>query len=55
MDIDIRLEKFQGTSKKSGSKFDCFKLTIGDYETLIFPRSPMETNYLNRLIDEGEI
>lgn len=55
MDIDIRLEKFQGTSKKSGSKFDCFKLTIGDYETLLFPTSPMERNYLTKLIDNGDI
>ena len=53
--VNIELQKYQGTSKKTNKSFDAFKLVIGDFETLIFPRSPMEKNYLNRLIDEGEI
>lgn len=52
--VDIALEKYQGTSK-SGKKYDCFRLLIGDYETLLFPRSKMEFNYLTKVIDENAI
>lgn len=51
-DVEIKLETFQGTGK-NGNKFECFKLIIGEYETLIFTRSNMEKNYLTRLIEEG--
>lgn len=51
--IECKLENFVGTSK-NGGKFECFKLFIGEYETLLFPRSPMERNYLKRVIEESE-
>lgn len=50
----IKLENFTGTSKE-GKKFDCFKLIIGDYESLLFTRSNMERNYLQNIIDKGGI
>lgn len=55
MSIQCEISKYKGTSKKSGKEFDAFQLKIGDYETLLFPTSRMERNYLIRLIDEGEI
>lgn len=50
--MDIKLEHFQGTSK-SGKPFTCFKLYMGEFSTLLFPRSDMERNYLEKIISEN--
>lgn len=50
--MDIKLENFSGTGK-NGNPFSCFKLHIGEFSTLLFPRSEMERNYLQKVIDEG--
>jgi hypothetical protein len=36
---------YQGTSKKTGKSFECVKLEIGEYSTLIFP-TPFELKYI---------
>lgn len=51
----IKLENFTGHSNKSGKDFECIKLTIGDYSTLLFPKSDMERNYLQNIIDKGGV
>ncbi len=50
----IKLEKYEGTSKKTGRPFEAFKLTLGEYSTLLFPRSEMEKNYLIKVVDGRE-
>lgn len=52
--MDIKLENFTGKAK-NGNSFSCFKLYIGEFSTLLFPRSDMERNYLQKIIDEGEL
>lgn len=48
----VSLLPFDGTSK-NGKPFHCYKLTVGDFETLIFPRGNMESNYLAEVIRSG--
>lgn len=50
--MDIKLENFTGKSK-NGNSFSCFKLYIGEFSALLFPRSDMERNYLQKVVDEG--
>lgn len=50
--MDIKLENFTGKGK-NGNAFNCFKLYIGEFSTLLFPRSDMERNYLQKVVDEG--
>lgn len=52
--MDIKLENFTGKSK-NGNTFTCFKLFIGEFSTLLFPRSDMERNYLQKIIDENAL
>lgn len=50
----IKFEHFEGKNKE-GRPYSAIKLAIGDYETLLFPRSRMELNYLNNIIDNGGV
>lgn len=49
----ISLLPFDGTSQKNGKPFHCYKLTVGDFETLIFPRGNMESKYLDQALGSG--
>ncbi len=51
-EVSISLEKVTSKSKKTGNDYTAYKLCLGDYETLLFPKSNMERNYLNRLVGE---
>lgn len=41
----MKVELYQITSKKTGKQMDCLKVTIGVYETLVFP-SAAELEYI---------
>lgn len=49
-EVSISLEKVTGKSRKTGNAYTAYKLCLGDYETLLFPKSSMERNYLERLV-----
>lgn len=50
----IFVEKYVGKSKKSGKQFTAIKLSIGDWNTLVFPRSQFELNYIFKVLDTKE-
>lgn len=45
------LDIYKGTSKKTGGSFEALKLKIGDWETLIFPRTKFEMDYIKKQLD----
>lgn len=44
---------FTGIAKNSGKEFHCYKLSIGRWEQLVFPKSQFEDDYVRPLIDKG--
>lgn len=48
----IKIEEFKGVSKKTGKEFNCFKLTIDEWETLIFPKSKFEYDYIKGILNQ---
>lgn len=48
----ITVEKYHGTSQKTGKEFDCIRLTIGDWSSLVFPKSAFERKYVFGLLDK---
>lgn len=48
----IFIQEYKGHSKKTDKDFQCFKLEIGDWSTLIFPKSKFEYNYIKGILDE---
>lgn len=50
----LSIKPFSGTSKE-GKSYNCFKLVIGDFEHLIFPRGNMESKYLDQALGQAGI
>lgn len=51
VNIDVTIEKIKSKSRKTGNDYEAYKLSLGDYETLLFPKSNMERNYLDRIVN----
>lgn len=49
----LSIKPFVGTSKKTGKEFKAFELTIGEWSTLVFPRSSFEYSYIEKLVGTG--
>lgn len=54
MNKTISVSLIEGKSKKSGKTYNAIKLEIGDWNTLVFPRSRFELNYIKSIIDSKE-
>lgn len=52
-DNKIRVSKYNGTSKL-GQEFTAIKVKIGKWETLIFPRTKFEKDYIFDVIEKNE-
>lgn len=50
MNIDI----VSGKSKKTGKEYEAVRVQIGDWSSLLFPRTRFEMEYIKRVIN-GEI
>lgn len=50
---DIYVELYKGKSKK-GNDFEAVKVTIGEWSSLIFPRSGFELNYIKKVLGEDD-
>ena len=50
--MELSVLRYEGTSKE-GKKYSCYKLSIGDYSTLIFPRGNLERTYIDNAIGDG--
>lgn len=50
--MELSILKHNGVSKE-GKEYSCFKLSIGDYNTLIFPRGQLERTYIEKAIGNG--
>lgn len=48
---DINVEIVEGTGKKTGKPYSAIKLTIGDWSSLVFPRSSFEMNYIKGVLE----
>lgn len=44
---------YEGKSNKTGKPYYAYKLTIGAWNTLIFPKSQFERDYLDNIIGDG--
>lgn len=51
MNKDIKVEHITGKSKK-GTDYDAIRLSIGDWSTLVFPRTRFEGQYIFAILDE---
>ena len=51
MNNDIVVSIYNGKSKKTGKNFDAIKLEIGDWSTLVFPRSSFELKYIKNILE----
>lgn len=52
MNKEITVTKYIGKSKKTGNEFRAVQLRIGDWSTLVFPRSNFESEYIFKILDE---
>lgn len=50
----MNIEIVHGTSKKTGKPYEAIKVTIGDWSSLVFPRSVFEMNYIKEYINSHE-
>lgn len=50
MENDVIVSIHNGKSKKTGKPFQCIKLEIGEWSTLVFPRSSFELNYIKSIL-----
>lgn len=48
----IKLTHVQGTSQKTGKPYECLRLEIGDWQTLIFPKTRFEAKYIFDIVDK---
>lgn len=51
MNNKISISEYKGTSKKTGKEYRAIKLEIGDWNTLVFPRSEFEYNYIKGILE----
>lgn len=48
----MNLEIVNGKSNKTGKEYKALKVSIGDWSTLVFPRSRFEMNYIESYMKE---
>lgn len=48
----MKLEIVKGESKKTGKEYRALKVSIGDWSTLVFPRSRFEMDYIENYLRE---
>jgi len=52
---NVKIEVQTGTQKKDASKtWKGLRISIGDWSTLIFPKSNFEMEYIEKTLAEGE-
>lgn len=51
MNKDIKVEHIHGKSKK-GNEYDAIRLSIGDWSSLVFPRTRFESQYIFSILDD---
>lgn len=50
---DIIVDIVKGKSKKTGKEYEAIKLSIGEWSSLVFPRSAFEMNYIKKVINDN--
>lgn len=55
MNNEIIVELVKGQSKKTGKDYEAIKLSIGDWHTLVFPRSPFELDYIKKVLKDDNV
>jgi len=46
--VDVSL--FKGTGKNSGNPFEAIKLEVGEWSTLVFPKSEFEMKHIKAVL-----
>lgn len=54
MNNTISVSLIEGKGKKSGKPYKAIKLEIGDWSTLVFPRSQFELNYITGVLNNKD-
>lgn len=52
MNTSLSVSLVDGKSKKTGKSYTAIKLEIGEWNTLVFPRSQFELNYIKKILEE---
>jgi hypothetical protein len=50
----MNIEIYQGKAKKTGNEFEAIKLTIGDWSTLVFPKTQFEMDYIKQYLKDNK-
>jgi len=50
----LKIEITGGKSKKTGKEWKGVKITIGDWTTLVFPKTKFETDYITKVIEANK-
>lgn len=53
--LQLIFKPYTGKSKKTGKDFKCYQLQIGKWQTLIFPRSVFEFEYIDSIVGNEPI
>lgn len=48
----VSIEIIKGESKKTGKQYEAISLKIGDWSSLVFPRSKFEMDYIKSIIED---
>lgn len=47
---DIKVSLYSGVSKKTKTAYEAIRLQIGEWETLVFPKSNFELKYIKKYL-----
>lgn len=50
----IHVELVEGISKKTKQPYTAVLVRIGDWSRLVFPRGPIELNYIKNILEQYE-
>lgn len=51
--VEISVSIHEGIGSKSGKPYSCIKLVIGDWETLVFPQTKFELDYIRECLSKN--
>lgn len=52
---NIQVELFSAKSSKTGKSFEAVKLTIGEFDTLVFPKSRLDMKEIKRVLGARDL
>lgn len=53
-EYDVIVDVHEGISKKSNKPYEALKITIGEYQTFVFP-TKIEMQYIKHILDNASV